>query len=257
MRVIGALMRASLMTALQYRANFISDSLTGLARTFATAAPLWLVFQHTDAVAGWDIHEASLVMALYLLMEALVGGLIQPNLGMVVEAIRLGSLDLVLLKPADAQLLVSLRSVAPARIWDLLAAFALGGWALSHLPPPAPLDVLVAVAMLASGLASIYAIWLLAICTSFFFVRVDNLQHLLSSVMETGRWPLSVFHGWMRWMLTVVIPVGIITSFPAMAVRGHWDPTLVMLGVGVAAAFVAGSRAAWLQSLASYTSASS
>jgi ABC-2 type transport system permease protein len=161
------------------------------------------------------------------------------------------------MKPVDAQLLVSLRSVAPARMWDLIASAVVGGWALSRLPAPGLIDIAVAGIMLLAGLASMYALWVLAICTSFFFVRVDNLRFLLMSVTDAGRWPITVFSGWVRWVLTVIIPVGIITSFPAMALRGTWDATIVATGVITATCFVVLSRHVWKRSLASYTSASS
>lgn len=253
---VGALLRASLMTGMQYRSDFLFDSLTGLLRTAATAAPLLLVYEHTDAVMGWSLLDATLVMAFFLVFKALVSGVIEPNLGVVVEGVREGHLDLVLMKPVDAQLLVSLRTIEPARMWDLLAGVALCAWALAVRPPGAG-DAVVAMVLLTAGLASMYSLWLLAICTSFFFVRVDNLRFLLGAITDAGRWPISVFGGWLRWVLTFVIPVAIITSFPAMALRGTWDLSLVVTGVLTAAVFVVGSRLVWLRSLASYTSASS
>ncbi len=254
---LWALVRTSLLTSMQYRADFLFDGLTGLVRSFATAAPLWLVYTHTDAVLGWGVHDAALVMSLYLLLQAIVGGLVEPNLGVVVEAVRNGSLDLVLMKPVDAQWLVSLRAVAPARMWDLIASLGLGTWALSHLPTPAPLDVFVACCMLGCGLVSMYSLWLLTICSSFFFVRVGNLRFLLDSVNGAGRWPITVFSDSVRWVLTVLIPVGIVTSFPALALRGDWDIELVAVAAGTALVFGVGSRLAWRYSLAAYTSASS
>lgn len=256
-QVVGALVRASLMTGLQYRSDFLFESASGLLRTGAVAAPLLVVFLHTDEVVGWSQAEAGLVMALFLLMNGLLGGIVEPNLGMVVEAIRTGTLDLVLLKPADAQLLVSLRSVAPARIWDVFAAAAVGALSMASLPMPGWLDVGVAALLLLAGLVSMYALWLLAICTSFFFVRVDNLRFLLWSAVGAGRWPIGVFPSWLRWVLTFAVPVGILTSFPALALLGRWDASLVLTGCATALFFLALSRWAWTRSLASYTSASS
>src|SRR6185503_14084452 len=100
-------------------------------------------------------------------------------------------------------------------------------------------------------------IWIFAICASFFFVQVDNLRYLLMSVSETGRWPVTVFAGWVRILLTVVLPVGIITTFPAMALRGTWSGQTVAIALGTATGFVIASRLAWTRSLAAYTSASS
>lgn len=256
-QVGGALIRASLTTAMQYRSDFLLDGATGLLRTAAALAPILLVFEHRDAVMGWTLPEVTLVAALYFFMHALLAGLVEPNLGEIVEAIRTGTLDFVLLKPADAQLLVSLRRVAPAPLWDLLSSGLLGAWSLSQMPPPGVADVLVALLMVASGLLAMYGLWLLAICASFFFVRVDNLRFLLWSVIDAGRWPLPVFAPAIRVILTAVIPVGVMTTFPALALRGTWSLELVVVGAGVGVGFAVLSRWAWRRSLRAYTSASS
>jgi ABC-2 type transport system permease protein len=256
MRVVVALMRASLLAGMQYRSEFLLDLVTGILRTFWTMAPLWLVFAHRESVAGWTLPEASLVVALFLGLAAFQGGVVEPNLGEVVESVRNGTLDLVLVKPADAQLLVSVRKIAVSRVWDLVGGVALGAWALARLPTPAAGDVAVAATLAGAGLVAMYGIWLLAICAAFFFVKVDNLRYLLWAVNDAGRWPLDVFRGAARALLTFVVPVGLITSFPAMALRGEWSGWLVATSIGTASAFAVISRWAWRRSLAAYTSAS-
>ena len=254
----AALIRTSLSAAMQYRSDFLFEGLTGILRTVATVAALGLVYVHRTEVAGWTMPEAMLVMALFLVMVSLVEAVFEPNLGAVVEAIRNGSLDLLLMKPADAQLLVSASRVDPARLWDCIAGVALGAWAVAQLPePPGLLDALVAAVLFACGMVAIYGLWLMAICTSFYFVRVDNLRFLLISVSDAGRWPLPVFSEWVRVLLVVVVPVGVVTSFPAMALRGTWTPWVPLVAFAVAIGFAIGSRLAWRRALASYTSASS
>lgn len=256
-RVGGALVRTSLLTAMQYRSDFVLDSVTGILRTLAALATTLLVFGQVESVAGWELPDMILVVGLYFLMHALLAGLVEPNLGEIVEAIRTGTLDFVLLKPADAQLLASIRRVQPAPLWDLVGAVILIAWSMKSIPTPSALDVLVAVVLGVSGMAAMYGLWLLAICTSFFFVRVDNLRYLLWSVADAGRWPLPIFARWVQIVLVVVVPVGVITTFPAMALRGTWSAATVALGVGIGLLFVLVSRLAWKASLRSYTSASS
>jgi ABC-2 type transport system permease protein len=257
LQVAGGLIRASLAVAMQYRADFLIDGVTGLLRAGGTLAPIALVFAQRDVVMGWTAEEVTLVAGLYFLMAGLITGLVEPNLGEVVESIRTGGLDFLLLKPADAQLLASFRRVAPAHVWDLVAAALMIGWALSAMPPPSAADWFVAALMLVAGFLAMYGVWILAICASFWFVRVDNLRFLLWSVSDAGRWPLDVFGRWVRFLLIVVVPVGVLTTFPALALRGTWNGWIVLLGCAVAVASLSASRWAWNRSLASYTSASS
>lgn len=257
LQVTGGLVRASLAVAMQYRSDFLVDGVTGLLRAGGTVAPIALVYAHRDVVMGWTAEEVTLVAGLYFLLAGLVTGLVEPNLGEVVESIRTGGLDFVLLKPADAQLLASLRRVAPAHVWDIVAAVLMIGWSLRGIPPPSVVDWLVAGLMLLCGFVAMYGVWILAICASFWFVRVDNLRFLLWSVSDAGRWPLDVFGRWIRLVLVVLVPVGIATTFPALALRGTWSGALVLVGCAIALGSLTLSRWAWNRSLASYTSASS
>jgi ABC-2 type transport system permease protein len=254
---IAALMRASIAAAMMYRSNFVFGFFGGIGQTIGRVAPLWLVYQHTDAIRGWAPAEAMLVMSFFLILGAFQEGVLEPNLGEVVEAVRSGSLDLWLIKPIDAQVLVSMRKVDPTELMKGFAGVILGVASLTVLGAPSVLDVAVAAAMLALGMTAIYGLWMLAICTSFWWVSVDNLRYLLMASTDAGRWPITVFGGLARFVLTAVIPVALVTSFPAMALRGQWGVAILAQAAAIALVFVVASRMLWRRGLASYTSASS
>ena len=256
-QVVGALMRVSLQTAMQYRSNFIVGIAMAVVNDAMRAAPLLLVYSHRETVAGWDLPHALLVMAFFFALFAVQAAVFEPNLGEAVAAIRSGSLDLILLKPADAQLLVSLRKVDAASMWALVSACLLGAVALTMSGPPSAIDAALAALLFAAGVAAMYALWLLATCVSFWFVRVDNLRFLLWSATDAGRWPIDVFRGPVKWALTAIVPVALVTSYPAVALQGAWSATTIITALGVSASFLLVSRYAWTRSLAAYTSASS
>ena len=256
-RAVLALISVSIASAMQYRSNFVIELFVGLLRNVVRIAPLGLVFWHRTDIGGWDLPHALLVMAFFLMLIGIQGGILEPNLGEAVSSIRLGTLDLMLMKPVDGQLLVSLRKLAPAALWDLVAGVLIGCIALVQIGPPALLDAVLAVSLFGTGVVSIYCLWLFAICVSFFFVRVDNLRFLLASISDAGRWPIDVFTGPARFLLTAIVPVALITSFPADALRGTWSLWTIGTAVAVSAAFLVLSRLAWKHSIRNYTSASS
>lgn len=255
--VLRALLRVSSMVAFQYRASFLFELLVGAVNTVGVVIPLWTIYGHWDAVAGWSFPEALLVTACFQLLSAAMGGLVEPNLGAVVEGVRNGQFDYLLLKPADSQLVASLHRADPARIWDLVGAVVVLVWALSQLPTPTPGEVGTALVLLGAGFAAMYSLWVMVICLSFWFVRVDNLRYLLTSITDAGRWPVSVYSGFVRTFLTVIVPVALVTSWPAMALTGRMTPDLVVQGVLVAVAMLGISRYAWVRAIRRYASASS
>ncbi|MCB9760704.1 MAG: ABC-2 family transporter protein [Alphaproteobacteria bacterium] len=253
---VWALVRASLMTALQYRASFWGEAATALLWTTGALIPLFVVYGQTQGVAGWTWSESLLVMGFFITLEGLLDAFVEPNLRAVVEHVRQGTLDFVLLKPIDAQLHVSLHRTAPTRLTHTVAGLGVVAWAARDLGPSAG-DWVAAAVLLASGVAILHAIWTLVICTSFWFVRIDNLSFLLRSVLDAGRWPLGFYRGAVRFALTFLLPVGLMTTFPALALRGALSPAAGGMALGVAAVFVVAARVGWTVALRQYSSASS
>src|SRR6185503_14900053 len=84
-----------------------------------------VLFSNRDTVAGWDRPSALIVMAYFMAMRAVLDGTITPSLTDLVERIRTGSFDYVLLKPVDAQIMVSASRYEPWKVFDLLGAIGL------------------------------------------------------------------------------------------------------------------------------------
>jgi ABC-2 type transport system permease protein len=223
-----------------------------------TLVPLLVVYGKRDSVAGWTFEEALLVVGWFTLLKGVLEGAVNPSLSAVVEHIRKGTLDFVLLKPADAQFLVSTAKFEPSRVVDLaggLVIFAVAFHRMGRVPGPR--EVLLAVALLACAVAVLYSLWILAVSAAFVVVKMDNLSYLFVSIYDVARWPVHVFRGAVRFVFTFVVPLAVLTTFPAEALLGRIGPVRVVQIAAVAAAFAVAARVVWLRSIARYTSASS
>jgi ABC-2 type transport system permease protein len=258
LRLLGVQLRTSLLELLQYRFEFFTDGLLELFWALAALVPLFLVFQERQAVAGWSFGEALLVVAWFTLLEAILEGAINPSLTSVVDHIRTGTLDFVLLKPADAQFLVSTARFEPWRGTNAVTAGVLFGYAFWLLDRrPTASGVAAALVLLASATVLLYSLWILTVCAAFFVVRVDNLTHLFSSIFDAARWPASVFRGALAFVFTFVIPLALMTTYPALALLGRLESATLVWSLVGTAAFAALARLVWLRSIRHYTSASS
>lgn len=256
--IIAQLFRASVSAQAQYRFDFLLQLGMAFFWVAWNVAPVWLVFEIRPTVSGWQRPQAMLVMSTFLMLRALIEGLVSPNLTALVTHIRTGTFDFVLLKPMDAQVLVSFSKTVPAKAVDLLAGFLLSVWSINQLDPaPSAPQLVAGLVMLVSGAMTIYGIWLLISCTAFWFVKVDNLTYLFSSIFDAARWPIGVFRGWVRVALTFVVPVAVMTSYPALAVLGLLDVEPAIIAWLTALALVGASRVVWRIALGRYSSASS
>lgn len=257
-RLLWVQLRASMATAMQYRVDFVLDGMISLWWMVWSLVPLVVVFRGRGEIAGWNFAEALVVIAWFTLLRGFLEGAIQPSMQSVIEHIRLGTLDFVLIKPADAQFLVSTARFAPWKIFDVIAGLVLVVIAFERLGrTPAPEHVGFAAILLTAAALVLYSLWILVICASFWVIKLDNLSYLFSSIFDAARWPLSVFRGLWRVLFTFVIPLGIMTTYPAMAILGTLEPRTAAFACGGALAFAALARAVWRRALARYTSASS
>ncbi len=258
LRLLGVQLRASLAQSLQYRAEFLGEGALAVFWVFWSLVPLLVVFGHRPSVAGWTFDEALVVMGWFTLMKGVLEGAVNPSLASVVEHIRKGTLDFVLLKPADAQFLMSTAKFEPWRVVDLLGAgaiFAVAFHRMGRLPGAA--DVLTGLALLLCGIAILYSLWILVVSAAFFVVKVDNLSFLFSSIFDAARWPITVFRGAWRALFTFVVPLALMTTFPAMALLGRLDLATTLGSIAGATLFALLARRVWLRAVGHYTSASS
>jgi ABC-2 type transport system permease protein len=162
-----------------------------------------------------------------------------------------------LLKPEDAQLLVSIRLVQIWKLCDIVLGLAVVGVAPAHLGATVEAgEMLMFTFMLVAGGAIVYSFWLMLATSSFWLVRVENILVIFQDIYQAGRWPVSIYPSWLRWTLNFLVPVTVATTIPAQALLGQlaW-PTLLGIALFALLALVL-SRWFWLFGLRHYTGAS-
>lgn len=251
-------LRLSLALGMQYRWNFLVDGLVSLLWTALGLVPLYVAFHGRPAIAGWTYERALCVVGWFTLLKGVLDGAVNPSLLMVVGQIRQGTLDFVLLKPADAQFLVS---TARFEIWkgiDALASLFIFAWAFSLLGHgPSPWGALLSVALLGCAILVLYSVWIMVVAAAFWVVKLDNLAYLFGAIFDFARWPVTVFKGVFRVIFTFIIPLGIMTTYPAEALLGTLSPSTAVTSIAGGVAFATLARAIWTRAIRRYTSASS
>lgn len=250
--------RMSAALAMQYRFDFVFKGLMSMFWLAVTMVPLLVVFNQRDRMVGWSYGEALVVIGWFVLLKGILEGGVTPSLATVTDGIRTGRFDFTLLKPADAQFLVSTARFEPWRAIDVLGGFGLFVYAFVQLGrPPTWAAVGKGALLLAMAVVLLYSVWILVISASFYVVRVDNLSYLMTSLFDAGRWPVTVFRGVLQFLFTAVFPLALMTTYPALALLGKLSlqNTLLCFAGGMAFALVA--RLVWTRAIRSYTSASS
>ena len=257
LQICWSLLAASLRGQMQYRANFFVAAFESLLSVAVGLIVLALVYSHTSQLNGWTESELLVILGVQILLGGVVHSTIQPNMQRLAEEVRDGKLDFTLTKPEDAQALISLRQV---QIWEAVdivsgaVIVVVGATQIEHSVGPG--SVAAFLALLVLGALLLYCFWLILATGAFWVVNMWNLAELFEGMYQTGRWPIGVYPGWLRYSMTYLVPIGFAVTVPAQALthRLHWTTAVVALCFG--AALTAFTRWFWRFGLRHYSGAS-
>lgn len=256
-RVAWLYFRVGVMNEFQYRVNFAIQLVQSLLQLGTGLVVLALVFSHTSRLRGWRPAQLLAVLGIQILMGGVIQSVIQPNMTRLMEEIRLGKLDYALTKPEDAQVLVSVREV---RLWqgiDIVSGAIVLGVAVGRLSSGlGVVDALAFAAALVLGGVMIYCFWLVLTTGAFWLVRIDQIVELFEGVYQTGRWPVTVYPGWLRFGLTFLVPIAFAVTVPAEAMTRLLTARTLLVEVAFAAILFAFTRWFWRFGLRRYSGAS-
>lgn len=256
-RLMWSFFRIGAMNELQYRVNFFVQLFQSFLALVVGLVGLALVFNYTSELAGWSRPELLVVMGVFILMGGLIRAAIQPNMERLMADVQEGTLDYALTKPADAQIIVSVREV---RIWqsvDILVGAVVMVVALVQLNAGLGIgQALAFAAALLMGGVMIYCFWLMITTGAFWVVRMDQIVELFQGVYQAGRWPVSVYPGWLRLLLTFLVPVAFAVTVPSSALVGRLNAQTLLFTAVLTIALLLVSRWVWKTGLRNYSGAS-
>lgn len=242
---------------MRYRANFVVQLMQSLLELLIALVGLALVFAHTPTLAGWHPAQMLALLGVYMLVNGIVGVVIQPSLQHFVNDVRQGTLDFVLLKPREAQVLISFQRIHVWKLGDVLLGTAVLVTACLQAEMSLTLwRTATFVIGLLAGSAILYSFLLLLATCSFWLVRVESILAIFQNLYQAGRWPIGIYPSWLRILLTFLVPVALVTTIPTEALVGSitWQVLLALVGGALISLFA--SRWFWKQGLRSYTGAS-
>jgi ABC-2 type transport system permease protein len=260
LRMVGQFLKASFQEEAAYRANFYVSLLSSGVNLVTGVLAVFVLFGQVETIQGWTFASTLALLGVYLTVGALRGLVIGPSLealaGMDGE-VWSGQFDFTLLRPVDTQFLASVRKWRLFALIDLVFGLVVMGAAVVQLNQAlTPGTILTFLMTLTAGIAILYAI-LLFFTALVFWSPGFLFTWVFNGIFQLARYPLGMYPGWLRLILTWIIPVGLITTIPAEALNGILNPLMLMGSLALAAAMVLLSSYLFHFALRRYSSASS
>ncbi|MDX6479772.1 MAG: viologen exporter family transport system permease protein [Gaiellaceae bacterium] len=250
-------LRLGVLNELQYRANFFVALFQSALQVGVGLAVLALVYSHTEKLNGWTESQLLIIVGIQILLGGIVHSLIQPNMERLTQEVQDGKLDFALTRPEDAQLIISVRQVQLWNLVEVVSGSIVVAVGVARLGRGVDAGhVLAFVGLLGVGALLLYCFWLLLATGAFWVVNMWFLSELFEGLYQTGRWPIGIYPGWLRYSMTYLVPVGFAVTVPAQAMTGRLSWMTVGIALLFAVALTAFTRWFWRFGLRRYSGAS-
>jgi len=257
-KLLSAFFKVNVQMALAYRADTIVNILLNIMWLGWELLSLSIILNNTTTLGGWGLGDLIALLGVFRLVHTLMIALIWPNTEKFNQSIRDGSMDYTILQPVNSMFLVTFSRITVWRIWDLVLAIVLIVVGINISGDiVTPLHILAFILLAISGTVVIYSLWIVLIALTFWFTKFDNNVTILQALLDSGRYPATVYPAWLRIIVTFIIPIAVATTIPLQALRGDLSLNQIATFFLVAVvSFIVASRV-WKLGLKRYSGASS
>jgi ABC-2 type transport system permease protein len=249
----------SMMAQMEYRFNFIGNLSMEVGYLFVKLSYVIVVYRSGVKINGLSPDEILLFIGTFVTLTGVYAGLFMINNYTLRGKIKDGDLDLLITKPVSLQFMATLRQ-ADMTIFsvDAIAGIIMVAIAWNRLGIPFTLFSVGGYLgfIVISSLVS-YSLFLLPQILSFWFMNTSAIASLMDSFWDFNNMPMDIYDNWIKQIGVFVIPIFVITNFPAMFVLNKMPPLYLAWSIILPVILLYAVRLMWNKGLRTYSSASS
>jgi ABC-2 type transport system permease protein len=255
----GMLVKNSLMSQLEYRANFFTGIAMELGYFLAKIVYMIVIYKTGVPINGLTPDEVLVFFGTYMVATGPYAGLYMMNLFDIGRQVQTGEMDLLLVKPVSLQFMLTLkRSDVSLFTVDVALGIAAVAVGLSRMAVRVGvLDLLGYLGYLVTGSLIAYSMFLLPQVLAFRLVKTNALAGLVDSSWDFNNLPMGIYNRFVQQVGVFVLPIFVITNFPALFILKKMDPLYAVWGVAGPLVWFALSSLLFRHGLRHYQSASS
>ncbi|QNE21128.1 hypothetical protein F1D05_28475 [Kribbella qitaiheensis] len=236
-RLWWSCLKQAIRRDLQFRSQTVTNAIASTAELVLGLIPVLILTGTAAAAVGWNGPLTLIVVGIYGACTGLMDCFVAPNLRRIDGYVRKGELDLILVRPVNAQLFAALRWMEPAELGRVVTGLGLAaaGAHAAHLPITPELIVRAA-GWTAIGFIGFSLLWANLVYLAFWFESAEPINEVALQAREAGRYPLAYFPKSVQFVLATIVPAGLIAAVPAKVLAGTvaaLSTGLLLLTVGV------------------------
>lgn len=217
---------------------------------------LLIIVLRTKTIVGYTLWQVMLFYITFYFIDSLAQFFLREVYRFRSYIIR-GDFDYFLIKPVPPlfRLLFGGSDVLDIPIILISGLFIF--ISLSKIGPISISELIIYFALLLNGLIIALSFHIFVLAFGIVTFEVDNTLWLFRNLTQMGRFPIDIYKNPLRSIITFVIPVGIMITFPVKAAMGLLSLNAIIISFLIGALSLYLSIRFWRFSLKRYSSASS
>ncbi len=217
---------------------------------------LLILNTHTTALATYTPWQIVLFLSTYTFIDT-ASQLFLRDVYRFRSRVQSGEFDFYLLRPFSPLFRVLFGGTDILDLPLLVLSGILIVIAISLQSPLFLINIMLYVLLLCNGLLIALAIHILILCIGLVSSSVDQVLWLYRDTTLLGRLPIDVYKQPLQGIITFIIPIGIMISFPSQVLLGLLQPFFLVIALFLGSILFMASLLLWRYMLRFYVSASS
>ena len=208
---------ASLKTTMEYRIDCIVGMVSQLAYQIIELLFIWIIFQNTDNIAGWNFEQLLLLYGIMMLAIAVADLFFDETYGIGKRLIKNGKFDILLLRPVNPIISIIGESKATTALGYIALAVFLIVFMLIKLQIQITFLLVFKIlwiglmgGILIGGIQMIFAI------TGLWTYRSNEIVWSVFKMHRLAEYPIEIYNKFIRILITFIFPFALVAYYPSL-----------------------------------------
>lgn len=251
-------MKCSLINNMEYAFNFVAGFVCELSWMIMNLIFFNVLYLNVTEICGWTKYEILLLVVITGLMDSIMTCFFQSNLGAIPSHVKNGTLDLLLLKPANKRFLLSFKTFSFPQTVNIVINILLIIYMIKKLNIILNIgNIIVFCLLFLNGVFIMYNLFFLVMLMSFWSIESGVNLWFFYQLFQIGNKPMDIFQGVLQKVFIYLIPIFVAFNYPVIYISKGLSLNNLVLPFIISICFFCITQFVFKKALEKYSSASS
>lgn len=216
-KIYFSFMVASLKKMMEYRVDFIVGMISQIAFQLIELVFIWIIFQNTDNIAGWDFEHLLLLYGVLMLSISFNDLLFDSTYNIGNKLIKKGKFDTILLRPVHPLISVLGTSETSTALGYVVLSIVIIISMLIKLQISITFLLIIKIlyfgilgSLIIGGIQTIFSV------SGFWTYKSNEVVWSIFRIHQLAEYPIEIYNKFVRIIITIILPFAFASYYPTL-----------------------------------------